>query len=91
MLVPIKYMTCDDYVLCTKIKSTKLFLIYLWLWVVSSRGVVVSCEAKKQHACLQAFTITTVSTWMAALNFKNAVAQPLLQLLLNLLQSNTSY
>ena len=53
--------------------------------------MVVSCEAmKKQHACASLGLCNYYSefiTLMAALNFLNAVARPLLQLSLSLLQT----
>ena len=45
---------------------------------------------KKQHACVSSSLRDNYSellTWMAALNFYNVVAQPLLQLSLSLLQT----
>ena len=57
-----------------------------------SRQAIVSHKAKKKHhaAHLQAYATTIVNyvfTQMAALNISNAVAQPLLQQSLSLLQT----
>ena len=50
----------------------------------------MSREAKKKHVCMCSGLrdhYSELFTWMIGLNFQNAIAQPLLQLSLSLLQT----